>query len=46
MPQVVSVRETLTIAAEDGALALTNAMLATALQTCVRDLIQQRTGDQ
>lgn len=46
MPEMLSVREALSFGADDGALALTNAVLATALQTCVRDLVQQRTGGQ
>lgn len=38
----MTVRDGLTTGAADGVLALTNAILAGELQTCVRDLLAQR----
>lgn len=46
LPPVLTVREGLMIGAGDGAQALSNAMMAVELQTCVRDLLAQRIGGQ
>lgn len=42
LPPVMTVRDGLATGAADGVLALTNAILAGELQSCVRDLLAQR----